>query len=229
MMAKARKPGADDTAALTLLGGAGHDLCQPIQSLLLMTHIMSLTEDGEKRKQTARAMEHALNMLQGMIGDLARIARMAAGSVPANHADVAVDTMLMRVAEQNRPLARSYALTVSVAAEKTTAQLDERLAAEIVNGLLRNAIVLSRGGDLSVAARVQSTDVQVEIQFDGTAPTTQQMNATFAEISGADAGAKPTPGLKMLSVMAQLMNASVSVAPHTESRQALTLSIPIRA
>lgn len=226
MMAKSHKSRETNATALALWAGAGHDLRQPIQSLLLMTHMMALTEDGEKRKLTARSMEHALQMLQGMIGDLARIARMEADNAPAPIADVAVHKMLMRAAEQNAALARAYGLSISCEPAIVIARLDERLTAEIVGGLLRNAIALAKGGGIGVKASAHPKGVDVEIAFDGPVPAATQMNTTFAELAGADAGSKPTPGFKMLKVLARQMSASISLASRTEARQVLTVSFP---
>ncbi len=227
-MAKAHEPIETDATALALWAGAGHDLSQPIQSLLLMTHIMSLTEDGEKRKLTARSMEHALEMLQGMIGDLTRIARREAGDAPPTFADVAVDKMLMRVAAQNRSLAHSYALTLSVEETHANASFDEHLAAEIIDGLLRNAIVMAKGGDVCMRASKRFGRVDIEIAYDGPRLTAQQMNATFTELAGVHAGAKPTPGLKMLKIMARQMAALITVVSKAEMRQVLALSLAHR-
>lgn len=226
-MDDARKGGTDTEAALSLWASAGHDLRQPIQSLLLMVHLMALTDDAEKRRNTAKSMEAALQSLQSMIGDLARFARFDTGTTPRALGDVALDVLARRAAEQQRSVGRAQAQTIAIDVQPSVVRTDERMAAELIAGLIRLAAVLSKGDPIQIRSVPSSSRPRLTIEFAGPPPTGHQLGGTFVDPpQPGDATAAPVPGLRMLKVLSRLIGAEVDSEPLSDDRQTFSITFP---
>ena len=222
-----QKGNAGTSSALALWAGAAHDLKQPIQSLLLFTHLMAVTDDAAKRKQTSRSMEDALLLLQAMLAELAQLARLEAGLVVPKIATVSLGDIIVLVARQQTASAIAHNLSIKTTIGRAKAVSDELLLATLLTGLVRCAIKLARTGEIRITSRIRSAAPCIDIEFEAPALSPQQSAATFLELHdhhpGADATI-PTPGLKMLAVLGRVLGTELTVTSIAEGQQRISIT-----
>ncbi len=180
-----------------------HDLRQPIQSLLLLTHVMALTDDAEQRQATSHSMEAALADLQEMLDQITFAAKLADG-VECPHSDRFELAQLMRdkvaaVAET----ADIHGKILSSNLSETWVFGDRRIIADLLSNIALNVIKFAAKGTIAVeASAAAGGHGYVEFAFSGAWPSPSQMKTLFVEIRRT-AGGAPTskPGLGLIQAI----------------------------
>ena len=220
--------GHDRPAAGTLWTRASHDLRQPIQSLLLLSHVMVLSDDRAQRQTTARSMEDALQALQTMLDDLPMIAKLDAGVLVPVAATIALAPVLATILEAVVPVGAAHGLDCKKSLEPATIKSDRRLLEVLLRGLALNAAKLAKPGEFAIKCTQRGAAVQVEFHFKGPAPSTAQRDAVFIELRrtvGGASAAGAAPGLGLLAVLARHLNCTLSHRSETADRQILSVTI----
>ena len=220
--------GTSMTSHFALWSRIGHELRQPIQSVLLLTHLMSGMETAIQRQHTGRCMEDALLALQDMLDNVAMLAGLEAGLEIAKRAPCAMPDLIVRVAKQLAELLAEQSVTLNTKCPPATVTTDCRLLEMAVTGLVLNAMKFRTGDRVDVGCHRRRDAYRVEITFSGPAPSPAQQAALFIEIQRQqDGGAtsRPVAGLAFLSRVAQHLGGVLEHKALPKGRQSLAIAL----
>jgi len=192
---------ASRSSPIPLWGKVGHDLRQPIQSLLLLAHVMAKTVDGAQRAETGRVMENALMALQEMLDAVALVARLEAGAEPirTDRCDLAVVVAQAAL----RFKASNGGVPIAVKPARAEAVADRRLLEKALLGLLHYALASQADGEtITLGCRVATGVGRIEVAFAGAPQTSAAQAALFIELGGGGAaGGHTIMGLPLIERM----------------------------
>lgn len=218
-----------DTAAASIWGRISHDLRQPIQSLLLLTHLMSQMEDASQRQRTARTMEDTLLAAQDMLDTVALLAKLEAGSQAVTRHPCDLDELIGRVLAQLAGPAAELGADFRIRNSSITANSNARLLEMAVTGLVLNALKCQTGSRIDVATRRLRGQLRIEISFFCPAIAPAIRSAFFVEFrrqSDTIATAVPVAGLALLARIADHLGGSLDIAAPGKGKQRFMLTLP---
>ena len=188
-----------------------HDLRQPIQSLLLLTHVMALTEDGQQRQSTSISMEVALADLQTMLDHLAMVAKLEVGEQPSVEplelGDV-VPKVIDRLSHAATLSGHDFQFDPAIATIAANRWLVEFLIENLTYNVLRHA----RKGTIQVATgRTSKGSCEIRFSYGGKWPKPAHFETLFIELR-INNPAAPTsvPGLGLLAIVAKNVQCNIS-------------------
>ena len=219
------------TASFAMWSRIGHDLRQPIQSLLLLTHVMSSASEASLRQQTGRNMEDALLTLQDMLDTVAIVARLEAGLESIQWTTCSVPEVVDRVA---RHLGGAFDLRLK--SQPAMLMTDMRLLERVITGLVHNAAKVRTGGPITLSCRSRRHGIHIDVAYDGPAP--EASSALFIDSTGGRNGQTAdsrrmmgqvmslAPGLPLLVRLAHHLGGRLEIRDLAKSRAGIALYFP---
>lgn len=216
---------AGASGAGELWGDAIHELRQPLQSLLLLAHVVARSDDPAAREKGARHMEAALLRLQSMLELLGRTSRLQSGAaVPVPEScDLAT-----RITGQEPALAALAGLAhrqLHVSAKGGFLSCDATLLTTMIRGMVGCAARYG-AGDIDLSCEAGANGGLVVCSFPAEADATPGRDV-FVDLAGgslSDTVAEPVPGLALVERMAEVAGLRLELAPVAGRRLELTLS-----
>ena len=131
------------------LSALSHELRTPLASLHMLAELlaeMHREQSGSQERRYAENIQEVVRDIQGLVGDVAELARLLAGRVQARPSDVVLETMVEEVNEAVRPRAWERGIAV-------THSLDPALPRIFRTdpGLLRQTLALALGAAVGQA------------------------------------------------------------------------------
>ncbi len=163
-----------DRAKAEFFTHVNHELLTPVALILGPLDDMQAmleagrTDDLDVNVAKARRNARALNQL---VLELLDVARLSAGALPMERADLELVALAADVVETLRPLAerRGITLTMEPTAEPAGVVGDEKLLRRVVVNLVGNAVKYVRARD-RVTVRVRAVDGQAVLEVEDTGP-----------------------------------------------------------
>lgn len=208
---------------------AAHDLRQPIQSLLLLTHVMSSSSDDAQRRQMARSMEDALVALQSMLDGLAGLAKLESRLEAPRFGPCLLPDICARAAAGLDDIIAGRGVHLRVSAAPVTVTSDPRLLETVIAGLVLNALKYGTGKEILLRSRQSDDRHRVEIVFRGPAISDLQQKAIFIEVqrrSGPPASSELAHGIGFLARLSSFLGGSLECASVPKGGQCLALVVP---
>jgi len=174
---------AEDPAAIDggLWSQLSHDFRQPLQSLLLLSHLVAEMSDPADRRKAARSMEETLLAVQGMIETVALISRFDAGAVAPAPGLCNLSEVIGRIAHEVEAEVPGLSVSVSSAAPAAMATVDLRLLDLAVRGLLLNAARLESQGRVEVVVSGGDGAPSIDVACSARPQAAQSDRALFVE------------------------------------------------
>jgi two-component system, OmpR family, heavy metal sensor histidine kinase CusS len=150
-----------------------HDMKGPLTAVLGMLELLQMHADP---KGDANQIEADLNIarqaalrLQGMVGDVLRVARLEAGTVKPNLQDTDIAAFLTQVARTYGGAAKMRGVDVTVQADSLmTAALDRELFQRLLDNLMSNALrFVGKGNRIALCAALAGGELSVAVRNDG--------------------------------------------------------------
>ncbi|WP_207461110.1 PAS domain S-box protein [Azospirillum sp. SYSU D00513] len=171
-------------AKAKFLAAASHDLRQPVQSLMLLTSAMGGWADGNPA--AVKLLEHqdlALNALKDLLDGLLDIARLDAGAVEPEIADMPVMTLLSRLQAAYAPRAQARELRFRMVPCKAWIRSDATLLGRILSNFLENAVKYTGSGSILIGCRRRGNRLRVVVADTGIGIAEEHLNEVFEEFS----------------------------------------------
>ena len=200
----------------------GHDFRQPIQSLLLLAHIVATQEDREQRQHSQRLMEDQLVALQGMLDLLALLARIEHAQEMLQLMSTDLAAVCRRCISELAVLGDRLGVKFDLVGPPTRVQSDPAALSAVLGGLLRLSAKYARRSEIRVELRHVPGSVCVDISYAGDAVTPAQAAAVFVESksgSGDQATSEAVAGLGILSQLATALSIKLSWASRADGQQ----------
>ncbi len=144
-----------------------HELRNPLAPILNALHILRLTGlDGTSHIRARSIMERQVRHLARLGEDLLEMCRLARGQLPLRRERVDVARLVRHTTEDRRTITEQAGLSLTVTAPDTPVWVigDATRLTQALDNLIDNAIRFTdKGGDLSVAMRIETESRQVVI------------------------------------------------------------------
>jgi signal transduction histidine kinase len=195
------------------LATAGHDLRQPLQLLALSLEALEQLSGEAGSKQISRA-HLALDILDRAFRQFSDVARLSGAGLPLNRQMVELDPLLIRLAEELRPLAEAKGLRLRLVRTSARAVTDASHLMTILRNLVGNAIRYTERGSILFGVRRRGGRFVIEVHDSGIGIAAHDIDLIFEEFHQVDRGAGGGLGLGLSIVKqtADLLGHSIEVA-----------------
>jgi two-component system, sensor histidine kinase len=203
-----------------------HDLRQPIQTALLLTDVLSSTDDMVQRQRAALHLEAMLLGFQSMIEALAQLTELDSGRRTPGSTECAIAPVMQDVIESFDAVRGRLAVQITPCAVST----DIKLLGVVLTTMLHSALEADRSGPIRVEGQRTSGGYRIAVLFNGAVVSAAQQHALFLEVrqgDGPDAVSELLPGLGYVSRLAKLIGGSLGHAEKVDRSQSLTFLLPV--
>lgn len=207
---------------------AGHDLRQPVQALLLLTHLMEMTLNQEQRAKTARTMERALLNLQSMLDSLSATARVEAGILIKKVERVDLGAVVDKAVVAFKAMGTGCGVRILTYGMPIEVRTDGARLTQLILDLLLNIAKSAGEVELDISAARTAAEARLKLVYTGVAPVTSAKLATFVELkfgqgAAGEGGVVAGPGL--LAVIAAQLGCSLT-REVGDGKQTVYLTLP---
>lgn len=219
-------PQLDPPSAHDLWARIAHDLRQPIQALLLLTHVMAATDAAAQRQQTGKSIEDMLVALQDMLDQVALLARLESGSEHARPAPCSMPELVSQVSEQLADALAENSAEIETKCTAATITTDVRLLETALGALILNALKLRTEGPVTLTCGRRRGGYRLEIAFAAPPVSSTQLRALFIEFPRRRGGAvliTPVAGPAFIARLAHHLGGSLEHKSLPDGRQRLAL------
>lgn len=235
----ARREAEEANAAKSqFLATMSHELRTPLNAIAGYVQLIQLEVRGpvtpEQRQDLDRINRSQLHLL-ALINDILNFAKIEAGHVDVENAEVNVEEMLSRIEEFVRPQLQEkgqhYVQRCSLHAAKVCG--DEDKVRQILLNLLSNAIKFTdEGGHIELACDIQGDRVSLRVTDDGLGIPADKLDAIFEPFVQVDRAYSSTKhqgtglGLSISRDLARRMNGDLTVRSELGKGSTFELTLP---
>lgn len=212
---------------------ANHDLRQPVQSLFLFQATLSnlLPADHPAIRPLSYA-ERSLQALQRLLDGLRDVSRLDAGAVVPVPANVAVDDVVLPLAEEYRLRAADQGIELRHVPCGLRAHTDPALLERILRNLVENALRYTpRGGRVLLGCRRHAGTVRLQVVDTGIGIPGDQLGVIFEEFQQLGNPARDSTlglglGLAIVRRACDLLDHDIDVASTVGRGSTFTVHLP---
>jgi signal transduction histidine kinase/streptogramin lyase len=229
---------AANEAKSFFLANMSHELRTPLNAILGYTDMVKeeLVERGQNDlapdldKVTAAA-KHQL----GLVNDILDLSKIEAGKMTLFVEEFDAAKLVDDVAATVKPLvAKNGNKLVVEKGELGGIKTDQTKLRQILLNLLSNASKFTSNGTISMRAKLENSDLQIEIEDTGIGMTPEQLGKLFQAFSQAEASTAKKYGgtglgLALSRKFADLMGGELTVRSEASKGSVFTVTLPIAA
>jgi PAS domain S-box-containing protein len=186
---RAKEEAEEANAAKTrFLVAASHDLRQPLQALNLFIGLLSTASSPESLRQIVAKTESSLASFERLLNSVLDMAKLEAGIVKPEIAQIDVRPLLAAMEEEFKPLAALKGTRLAVIPSQIRLRTDPALLERILRNLVSNAVNHVDAGHIVVGCRRRQGKVSLEVWDSGPGIPKEQLGLIFQEFwQGGDA------------------------------------------
>jgi PAS domain S-box-containing protein len=179
----------ESTLREQVMAVVAHDLRNPVHTITLAAGLLAetwLTED--KRARQLELIKRSASRMELLIRDLLDVSRISAGTFTVQPRPVDVRVLLGDVHEIFEPQARSRNLTLQTEADPllTSVNADPERLIQLLTNLVGNALKFTQSGGVSIKARQQGSNVQIDVVDTGRGIPAASIETIFDRFWQAD-------------------------------------------
>jgi PAS domain S-box-containing protein len=219
-------------AKSAFLAAASHDLRQPLQTLTLLSSVLSRLVPTDSKAATAVANQtEALRLMAGLLNSLLDISKLEAGVITPDITDCSVRRIFAGLRAEFAALAEAKGLELIVEDCNDVVRTDPTLLGQVIQNLLGNAIRYTREGWVRLSCLAQPETVRIEVLDTGVGISADELGLIFDEFyqtSGAPGEAKEGVGLGLAIAkrMAGLLGCSLEARSTVGKGSCFSVSVP---
>jgi signal transduction histidine kinase/CheY-like chemotaxis protein len=219
-------------AKSAFLAAASHDLRQPLQTLTLLTTVLSRIVPTDSKAATAVANQsEALRAMAELLNSLLDISKLEAGVVKPDITDCSVGRIFARLRSEFAALAESKGLDLIVEDSSDVVRTDPTLLGQIIQNLLANAIRYTREGWVRLRCIATLQTVRIEVSDTGIGIPTEELDLIFDEYyqtsrNLGEARQGVGLGLSIARRVAGLLGCSLDVTSTLGRGSCFTVGVP---
>jgi len=172
---------AANAAKSRFLAAASHDLRQPLQTLSLLTGVLSRTVSDPQPAATVHELQGTLGVMGGLLDALLDISQLDSGAISPEVTDFSIGEMLERLYVAFRHDASAKGLSLKLVPSSVIVCSDPVLVENIVRNLLANAIRYTDKGKVLLGCRRRGSKLRIEVWDTGIGIPEAQVNRIFEE------------------------------------------------
>ncbi len=231
---EAARQAADEASAAKsrFLGAASHDLRQPLQTLTLLTGLLTRIIDDERAMRLVIRLDEALLSMRSMLDVLLDINQIEAGTLVPILVDVPVGELLQRLAQEFQPVADAQGIGFRVVGTSLIVRSDRRLLEQMIRNLLANALKYTRVGRVLVGCRRHGERLSIEIFDTGIGISDVDRSLIFQEFHQVDNAARQRNrglglGLSIVRRLGVLLHHDVDVSSRLGLGSVFSIMVPL--
>ena len=215
-----------------------HELRTPINAIMGYSDLLDLGVKGplndDQRGMLSRVRETSRHLL-GLINEVLDLAKIGAGRMDLVLAELDVEEIVERAAQQIMPQATEKGLTLEVRGPEDETSVcvnaDETRLTQIVINLLSNAVKFTRTGGVTIAYEDSDGHVSIRISDTGPGIPPDQVDRIFEEFYQVEGGLSRASGgtglgLAIARRFARLMDGDVRVESVVGKGSTFTIILP---
>lgn len=211
--------------------GAGHDLAQPINTMLnCLGSFEKRIEDMERFGGPLNSMRCAASVLQRLCTDIIQLEKINSGLHKADSKPISLQVMFDKVVGQTLHLSRAKFITLSNRTTDAVVRTDPFLLERILRNLVENAIRYTAAeGNVFLVARAAGAEINIEVWDSGSGISVATQQRLFEVFERGD---NPGPqkgfglGLSIVKGLALSIGATISVKSIQGKGSRFRLSLP---
>jgi PAS domain S-box-containing protein len=220
-------------AKSAFLAAASHDLRQPLQTLTLLSKVLSRAAPMDSRMATAVANQsEALRLMGELLNSLLDISKLEAGAVKPDLTDVSIRRIFERLRSEFAALAEAKGLELLVEECDAVVRTDPTLLSQIIQNLIGNAIRYTRRGCINLRCAASTETVKIEVLDTGIGIPSDELELIFDEFyqtrDGKGGGSREGVGLGLSIArrMADLLGCSLEARSTLGHGSRFSLTVP---
>ena len=206
-----------------------HELRQPIQSLLFLTHTMSGQKSAMERARTGLMMEDGLLALQEMLDQVAHLGRLEAGIAVTHPTTCRLSELVARIIGKLADHLVEADFKIDALCAPLVLTTDVQLLETAVTGLVTYALKRRNGGDIEITwNRNRRGGHKIDVTYRGDSIPPAQLAALFFEFPLRRAGREVrslTTGPALVACLAQHLGGAFTYSQPATGKQRLSISI----
>jgi signal transduction histidine kinase len=220
------------------LANMSHELRTPLNAIIGFTRIVmrrSKEQLEPKQYENLEKIHSSGQHLLALINAILDLAKVEAGRVEVNPADVRLGPVLEQCVRTVEPLVKAPAVRLlkEFDGELPLVRLDEEKLRQIVINLLSNAVKFTEQGTVRVQARCNGGSFAVAVADTGIGIPADKLEHVFEEFAQADASSTRLYGgtglgLTIARRLARLMGGDIAVQSAPGVGSTFTLTLPVR-
>lgn len=154
------------------LANMSHELKTPLNSIFLISTIMSKNKDEKYDEKTVKNMEvikKSANDLLELINDILDISQIDAGKIKMNFNSLNIKDLILELYDSFEPvtLNKGIAFTKNIVGESFEINSDGKRVKQIIKNLLSNAIKFTQNGSVSLDLIENANSYEISIKDTG--------------------------------------------------------------
>jgi signal transduction histidine kinase len=166
---------------ITILAGIAHDINTPITVLRgTAENLISYGNIDEKSKKNIMKILDQAIYIQMLVDDMLTLAKADLAEIPINYQLINLDNLFDRITDAFELIAINKNITILADANNIKLYADELRLTQILNNLIRNAIVHAKGADIvEITAEENDDNVIIRIKDNGCGIDDSEVNKVF--------------------------------------------------
>jgi PAS domain S-box-containing protein len=160
---------------------AGHDLLQPLNAARLFSTALQQSELSQDTHRLVNSLNCSLNDVESIITTLVDISKLEAGVVEPIPSAFVVDELLVNLANEFQPQAKTAGLDFSYIPCHAVVDTDSQLLARILRNFLTNALRYTETGKLLMGCRRRVDGLEIQVFDTGIGIDEGQLPRIFEE------------------------------------------------
>jgi signal transduction histidine kinase len=215
------------------LAAASHDLRQPLHALGLFADALEKRVADEESRALVARMRSSATALREMFDSLIDLSRLEQDAVRPAIADLDLDRLLERIADEAEPAARAKGLALRREASGLRVRSDPVLLGRILQNLLVNAVRYTRAGEVALRVSRQGDDLHIVVSDTGPGIPPERRDAIFREFVRLEGDADSVQGLGLglaiVDRLARLLGHRISLESEPGRGSAFCVAVPAAA
>jgi len=231
---KRAKDEADRASAAKtrFLGAVSHDLRQPLQTLYLLSGVLSRHVLDAKGQDLIAGLDQALEAMTGMLTILLDINEIESGVVQPKPRAFHLDVLFGQLLRDFAYTAQAKGVALRQVGCRHVVHTDQGLLAQILRNLLSNAIKYTHHGKVLLGVRRRGGTVRIEIWDTGIGIPPDQLDAIFEEFHQINNPARERRhglglGLAIVRRQASLLGHPVGVRSRLGHGTVFWIEVPV--
>jgi two-component system, chemotaxis family, CheB/CheR fusion protein len=172
------------------LAAASHDLRQPLQSLALLTGLLTKAAENERARSLIGRLDQTLVTMSGMLNTMLDINQIEAGVIRAEPVDFVVGDLIERVRREFVDQAHALKLTLIAVHSNRVIHSDPAMIEQMLRNLISNALKYTKRGKILLGCRQHGDVLRIEVWDTGVGIAAGELDAIFEEYHQIDNAAR---------------------------------------
>ncbi len=215
------------------LAAASHDLRQPLQSLALLTGLLTQTAEGERAQSLIGRLDQTLVTMSGMLNTMLDINQIEAGVVRAQPVDFVIGDLINRVRSEFIVQAQAHKLKLCSVHCSRIVHSDPVMIEQMLRNLISNALKYTRRGKILIGCRQHGDVLKIEVWDTGVGIAATELDAIFEEYHQIDNAARERSlglglGLSIVQRLGRLLGHRVGVRSLPSRGSVFSIDITLK-